>query len=191
MVEDDEMLLRHAHRKISELIANKELYETRITYSASFSMNDDTFDFGSKPSDLSVKAAVADIRHFTAQKSPIKMSTLINILRKKSDTEAQMKIDDFKKKWNQAIGTKGEPLGFGMEMMINEITISRALLLDVMVNGDILHLDKEKSALLDYTRGNSMSAHFTLNFIELLIQLVKMLYYFDMNFISKHLPNQG
>lgn len=187
MNDKDRILLQHAHRKIAELLENKELYETKIAYTAEFNSNGDTFTFTSRPSDLSIKAAVADIRHFILQKSPIKMSTLVNIVRQKADKETQAKVDEFKTKWNEALGTKGESLGFGMELGINEQTITRALLLDVMINGDILHIDKEKSELLAFTRGNSMNAHFTLNFIELLVLFVKLLYHFDVTYISKEL----
>jgi hypothetical protein len=190
MTDNEKLLLKHAHRKVSELLANKELYETKISYTAEFGLNKDTFEFTSRPSDLSIKAAVTDIRHFIAPKSPINMKTLIHIARNNMDAEAIVKIDEFKTKWNQAKGTKGELLGFGIELGVNEVNITRALLLDSMINGDILHIDKEKSELLAFMRGNSMGSHFTMNFIELLILFVKLLYYFDKNFISKMLSDE-
>jgi hypothetical protein len=186
MIDDSDIIsLKHAHRKIAELIENEELYQTRISYTTEFRNGKETFGFTSRPSDLSVKAAVADIRHFTAEKSPIFMPKLLRIVRGNIDDESKKKLDDFKLHWNKAVGTKGELLGFGMELQINETPITRKLLIDTMINGDILHLDAKKAELLALTRGNSMNAHFVMAFIDLLILYLKLLAYFDKQFLVK------
>jgi hypothetical protein len=181
--EEDLIALKHAHRKVDELLDNKELYETKVSYSANYGNGNDTFGFTSRPSDLSIKAAVADIRHFTAEKSPIFLPKLLNIIRNYVDDDGKKKLDDFKVHWNKAVGTKGELLGFGIELQINETPITRKLLLDTMINGDILHLDAEKAKLLAFTRGTSMNAHFVMAFIDLLILYLKLLAYLDKQFL--------
>ena len=176
--------LKLATRKISELYENDDLF-TNVSYSMSMSAEKVSFEFTNRPSLISVKAAITDIRHFLMKKSPILFVKVLNTIRPTLKESEQSKLDELYNQWKLACGMKPkEGMGYGAEMVINGVNVNSKMLIDFMINGDILHLDDSKSTFLGYMRGNPMLGYTTMNFIILLQDLAKILFLFNKTYIE-------
>jgi hypothetical protein len=183
MTAHDLITLQHAHRKIMELANNQDLL-TDISYELSIDTEKGQSSFKSRPSSVSVKAAVTDLRQFILEKSPIKFNNLTQIIYANVDSFRHGLLKDYANTWKILIGTRNIGLGYEFEMVVNDQKIDRKTLLDLMINGDIMHLDADKSQTLALMRGNPMSDHAEMFFMSLLQDMTQLLYRFDKEWIE-------
>lgn len=138
MQPEDIISLKHAHRKICEITDNHDLFKS-MSYTISFdekSVGLGESKFSERPSGVSVKAAVADLRHFTMPKSRIIFGRLVRIVRAELEEGEIYELDHINDEWNKLIGNKPGAIDY-MPLVLNGKTISRKDLIEIMINGDI------------------------------------------------------
>jgi hypothetical protein len=181
MNNDKKRTLETAHRKIEELKQNKDL-STRISYELKMSTSSPVqSNITGKPHANAIKAAAQDIRHFTMTDSRIHISKVVRILREEY-IEAQDELSAFHKRWKTVWGDRGRD-NFGTVYDFNGVELTRKKIVDLWMNGEYMHIDDEKSELVQLLRNTPMLASIELEFIVVLQELAKLLFWLDEKYI--------
>lgn len=185
MTDDEKKVLLHAHRKIKELRENTELF-TNLSYSTQIDTEEQkgSYGFKSRPSQNSVKAATADIRHFMLNKSPILWGLIMKICLAHTPPDHQDDLRKLGKFWSKETGNSGVELGMGMGLNLNGKPLTRKQLLHLWINGDLMHIDGDASEEIALMRGNPFIGIAELVYIGALQNLAILLFNLDERFIQ-------
>jgi|GEM_PF-5752143 len=176
--------LETARKKIKELRDNEGLF-VRIKYTNVWKDGEDSTTFDSIPTLLSVKAAAMDMRHFLADKSPIVMSALVREVRIEPGADI-VKLNEFYTVWKQKIGVKPArhaPYGIALNLNDHELKLSEQI--DLWMNGELFHVDKEKADTLKEMHFSSFRDMSWMIFVSTLQDLAQLLFYFEKQFLQK------
>ncbi len=188
LTKDQLVILQHAHRKIGELGENKDLFSSS-SLKISFNEKDGLSDSLNSPSDIVIKAAVSDIRQFWMSNSDIQFNKLYKIIAPHLNSDDLTKLKLFKAAWHKTSETSDGNVKDIFQLILNEESIGNFTLIDYMINGDIMHVEKDKAKKIALMRGTPILGFAKITFTSLLQSMANILFALDHEFISAILRN--
>lgn len=180
----DKRQIKLAHKKISSLRENINLF-IKISYESKIASSEpSTTKFKSIPDINSVKAAAIDIRFFLSEDSDIFMPKLLNQLHLEGVAD-KTKVADFREAWLKKTGDKKSkmaPCGIALVLNDEELTLKKQI--DLWINGELFHHDIEKSEVLEMVNFGGTKEISYMIFVTTLQELTRALFYFEAEFIK-------
>lgn len=182
MTSEQTTILKYAQRKIQELATNEELFthtQLNIHYDEKAGLQQNS----TRPSNVAIKAAVADIRQFWMPNSDFQLNKLYRIIAPHLDKVDVERLKEYRKIWHKLAELQGNESLQSIELILNEEKWSSYTLLDYMFNGDIMHTEKAKAAKLDLLRDTPMFQVAEMMMIGTLQDMANVLFAIDGEFI--------
>jgi len=140
------------------------------------------------PDKKNIKAFLVDIRPFIMPGETINFGRVCNLISKNiKKKEIIDKLENSRKVWNKLNSRKNS--GKGMNLKIGDKELTPAEQLDLWLNAEFFHLDKEKRGLFENMQVPPFVDISYLTVLKLVQNLAGILFYFEKNVIDEILKN--